>query len=85
MTSNPLARRQAEATATYRELGLTAQQEADRRNRLLFRDDIEWAVGESGLYLRDKPSWTARRTRELEAEAESQRTQWKHRQTQGDE
>lgn len=63
--------------ATYRELGLTVHEEAERRNRLLPRDDIEWAVGESGIYLRDKPGWSSQRTRELERKAEADRARWK--------
>lgn len=65
-------------------LGLTPQEEADRRNNLLFRQDIEWAVGETGLYLRDKPSWTARRTNELARSAEDERQRWKRAQERKD-
>lgn len=52
-------------------------------NANLKRDDIEWAVSEQGTpYLRDKPSWSANRTRELEAKAERDRQEWKRAQQQ---
>lgn len=56
---------------------MTPEQAAYMRNQRLKRQDIEWAVGPSGLYLRDKPSWTAERTRQLDAQAEADRTRWK--------
>lgn len=59
---------------------------AAARNAQMNREDIEWIVDSNGVMrLQDRPSWSDRRTRELEAEAESQRSQWNHRQTQGDE
>lgn len=54
---------------------------AAQRNTNLSRDDIEWFVAASGeLMLRDKPSWTERRTKELAASAEAARRDFNHRQ-----
>lgn len=40
------------------------------------RDDIEWCLGSSGPFLRDKPEYTARHTREIEAKREAERQCW---------
>lgn len=51
---------------------------AAQRNQQMARDDVAWAVGPNGdLYLRDKPSWTAAHTRELDRKAQSEREEWK--------
>ncbi len=61
--------------------GSYAQALADQRNAQLTRDDIEWFVAPNGeVLLRDKPHWTARRTRELADAAERDRRQFNHRQ-----
>lgn len=49
-------------------------------NANLQRDDIEWVVAGGSLKLQDKPSWSQRRTRELEIAAERSRQQFNHRQ-----
>ena len=42
------------------------------------RDDIEWVMGSNGPFLRDKPEWTARHTREMERDKEAARQRWLH-------
>jgi hypothetical protein len=40
------------------------------------RDDIEWAFGSNGWFLRDKPNWTAAHTRQIEERREAERQTW---------
>lgn len=58
------------------DMTMTAENEAARRNATLARDDIEWAVGPTGLYLRDKPGWTRQHTAEIARRHERDRQQW---------
>lgn len=54
---------------------------AAQYNARLTRNDVEWFVDAGGnIRLRDRPSWSAARTRELEDQAERDRQQFKHRQ-----
>lgn len=61
----------------------TMQEHCDHMNERLAqsgRHDIEWVPGEHSPYLRDRPDWSARRTRELETKAEQSRQAWKRAQ-----
>lgn len=49
------------------------EMQAAARNARLQRDDIEWAVGSHGLYLRDKPAFTRWNTEAIERRHESDR------------
>lgn len=53
---------------------------AAQYNARLTRNDIEWFVDHGGnLRLRDRPSWSAAKTREMAEQAERDRQQFKHR------
>lgn len=57
------------------------ERHAEHLNQTMFRDDIEWAVSANGqLYLRDKQSWSAQHTREIEYQREQDRDNWKRAQ-----
>lgn len=75
--TNPLRR---QAAAVFDRPYRTPQEHVDWLNATCTRPDIEWLLGENGAFHRDKQSWTARRTRELETKAEQSRTQWKRAQ-----
>ncbi len=59
-----------------------AQHMCDARNKAMTRRDIEWAVNSAGgMYLRDRAEWSAKRTATIHADAERERADWKHRQS----
>lgn len=57
-----------------------AEDLAAHYNRLSNRDDVEWAVNDGQVYIRDKLHLTARRTRELDTKTEADRQKWKRAQ-----
>jgi hypothetical protein len=58
---------------------MTEQEWCDSRNAMMTRNDIEWALGPSGPYLRDKDWYTADHTQALARKAEAERQKWLHR------
>lgn len=82
MTSNPLARRRIEAADYAPRAYRTPQEHADYLNATMTRVDVEWVVGEQGLFLRDKPMWSINRTRQIERQREHDRQDWKRAQAQ---
>lgn len=72
MTSNPLAARRSTG---YQPEGppYGTQEWCDWRNSIMPRTDIEWMVGDSGCYLRDRPEWTHRHSEHIARTAEDER------------
>jgi hypothetical protein len=58
---------------------MTDQEWCDRRNAMMVRTDIEWAIGPTGIYLRDKDWYTADHAQALGRKAEAERQKWLHR------
>jgi len=83
MTGNRLSGAATQQTYTGPTYG--TQEWCNWRNATMHRDDIEWALDHTGrAYLRDKPEWSAKHTRDRQAAYQADRERWKRAQPRKD-